>query len=106
MAIDTQAKRYSLLGLVNLDGTVDQSDRQTMLGLYGGVLAGEVSAAVGLVYLSVSAARRPRLTASAARRPSLTASAGRRPRLTASAARCPRLTASTARRPYITVTED
>jgi hypothetical protein len=47
MAIDTAAKRASVLGfalvpllLVPPDGVIDQGDRQTLLHLYSGVLAG------------------------------------------------------------------
>jgi hypothetical protein len=45
MAVDTEAKRMSLLGfggedlLPIPDGSIDQADRQTLLGLYGGILA-------------------------------------------------------------------
>jgi hypothetical protein len=45
MAIDTPAKRASALSvgkafrLVPPDGTIDQADRQTISGLYGGILA-------------------------------------------------------------------
>ena len=86
MAIDSAAKRASIAGFIIPDGTLSQGDRQTIAGMYGGILAAAVSVAVGLVYLSVSAARQPYATVSAARRPYITASA--------------------ARRPYITVTED
>ena len=86
MAIDSAAKRASIAGFIIPDGTLAQADRQTIAGMYGGILAAAVSVAAGLVYLSVSAARRPYITASAARQPYATVSA--------------------ARRPYITVTED
>ncbi len=45
MAIDTAKKRASALSfgrlyrLVPPDGTIDQADRQTIAGLYGGILA-------------------------------------------------------------------
>ena len=38
MAIDTQAKRASVLDIVQPDGTIGQADRQTVLGIYGGIL--------------------------------------------------------------------
>ena len=41
MAIDTQAKRASVLHIVQPDGTIAQADRQTALRVYGGILAGE-----------------------------------------------------------------
>ena len=40
MAIDTAKKRYSMLGIMMPDRTIDQADRQTLLDLYGGILAG------------------------------------------------------------------
>ena len=40
MAIDTQAKRASVLYIVQPDGTIAQADRQTLLRVYGGILAG------------------------------------------------------------------
>ncbi len=41
MAVDTVKKRASVLGIVWPDANgIDQSDRQTILGVYGGVLAG------------------------------------------------------------------
>ena len=83
----TQQELYSWLGLTTLDGTIDRSDLQTWVGLWGGVLsAAAAGAASGLVHLSVSDPRRPYLTVSAAR--------------------VPYITVTTPRRPYITVTED
>lgn len=82
MAVNTRAKRYSLLGLLDLGGGIDQADRQTLLGLYGGILASQAVAAVGVIHLSVSAARQPYLTVSAARQPYTTVSAARRPYIT------------------------
>ena len=38
--IDDQVKRASVLGIVQPDAGIDQSDRQTLLGVYGGILAG------------------------------------------------------------------
>jgi len=45
MAIDTAKKRNSALAFSTMllpipDGTIDQADRQTLLYLYGGILAG------------------------------------------------------------------
>ena len=39
MAIDSAAKRASVLDVFIPDGTVDQADRQTALEVYGGILA-------------------------------------------------------------------
>ena len=39
MAIDTVAKRASVLGIVQPDGTIDQGDRQTLLDVYAGICA-------------------------------------------------------------------
>jgi hypothetical protein len=55
MAVDTKEKRLSFLNaylpwwttLPEADGTIDQDDRQHLLGLYAGILAGE--AAAGMV---------------------------------------------------------
>ncbi len=42
MAVDTVKKRASVLGIVWPDANgIDQADRQTILGIYGGVLAVE-----------------------------------------------------------------
>jgi len=43
MAIDTQAKRASVLHIIQPDGTIAQTDRQTILWVYGGILSGELS---------------------------------------------------------------
>lgn len=51
MAVDSAQKRQSLLGLLTVDGTIDYSDRLTLLGLYGGIGAPgtyEVSVTDGL----------------------------------------------------------
>ena len=39
MAVDSKTKRYSLLGLLNLDGSIDEGDRLTLLDLYSGIAA-------------------------------------------------------------------
>lgn len=47
MAVDTKAKRFSMLNFGSIstdllpapDGTIDQADRQHLLDLYGGILA-------------------------------------------------------------------
>lgn len=44
MALDTAKKRHSALTFRRHypplpDGTIDQADRQTLIGLYGGILA-------------------------------------------------------------------
>jgi hypothetical protein len=81
----TQQELQSWLGLILVDATIDRSDLQTWVGLYGGVLsAAEVAAvlATRLVYLSISAARQPYLTVSAAREPYLSVSAARQPYIT------------------------
>ena len=80
---NSTAKRYSLLGLLYIDGTVSASDRLTLLGLYGGIPAGGAAAlATGVVVLSVSAARRPSISVGNARRPAVGISAARRPVIT------------------------
>lgn len=43
MAIDTRAKRQSVLGLPTPGGGVTQSDRQTILWIYGGIEASELT---------------------------------------------------------------
>ena len=47
MAIDSLAKRNSVLSVTTTllpipDSTIDQADRQTVLRVYGGILAGSV----------------------------------------------------------------
>ena len=82
---NSTAKRYSLLGLLYIDGTVSASDRLTLLGLYGGIPAGGAvtpTLATGVVVLSVSAARRPSISVGTARRPAVGISAARRPVIT------------------------
>jgi len=49
MAIDTLAKRNSVISVNSVilpipDGTIGQNDRQTVLRVYGGILAGAVVA--------------------------------------------------------------
>ena len=51
MAIDTLAKRASVLNIASLqlpipDGTISQGDRQSLLRVYTGILAGVVAVAV------------------------------------------------------------
>ncbi len=45
MAIDSKVKRASVLGTIVPDGAFDQGDRQTILDIYRGILAGEIEAA-------------------------------------------------------------
>lgn len=40
MAVDSQAKRASVLWVVQPDSTIDQGDRQTVARVYRGVSAG------------------------------------------------------------------
>ena len=54
MAVDTQIKRASVLGIVQPDATIDQGDRQTLLGVYAGILA---VLADGLVSIAWSVTR-------------------------------------------------
>lgn len=58
MAIDTAAKRASAMAIgmgsmgIDLpipDGTIDQADRQTLLGLYGGILASNAAIVIYIV---------------------------------------------------------
>ena len=51
MAIDTQAKRASVLYVIQPDGTIAQADRQTILQVYGGILAEEAVAATPEIVL-------------------------------------------------------
>lgn len=56
MAVDTAAKRLSMLSfgytgcLVIPDGSIDQGERQTLLGLYSGILFGSATIPVGVAY--------------------------------------------------------
>lgn len=43
MAVDSQVRRASVLGIVQPDGTIAQTDRQTLLWVYGGIAAGDAS---------------------------------------------------------------
>lgn len=60
--MNTAAKRYSAIGtllpFLRLpplpDGSIDQADRQTLTGMYGGILAGEAVAPPAAVELSSS----------------------------------------------------
>ncbi len=52
MAIDTAAKRASVAGMIIPDGTLDQGDRQTIAGFYGGILA---TAAVAVDFVKITA---------------------------------------------------
>ena len=44
MAIDTAAKRASVMHMIIPDGSIDQADRQTITWMYGGILASALSA--------------------------------------------------------------
>jgi hypothetical protein len=46
MAIDSRQKRASVAGIVEPDGTIDQGDRQTITGIYRGILAAAAAEAV------------------------------------------------------------
>lgn len=59
MAVDTKAKRFSMLNFGSIstdllpdpDGTIGQADRQHLLDLYGGILAAAPAAATpGIEY--------------------------------------------------------
>ena len=55
MAIDTVAKRNSVLSVNSYilpipDGTIGQDDRQTLLRVYGGILAVAVADALGRLH--------------------------------------------------------
>lgn len=70
MAVDTQAKRFSMLGFANtlislalVDGSVSDSDRSTWLTLYGGIALDAPVVVVG-----GGTSRRTTLTAHAVRR--------------------------------------
>lgn len=55
MAIDTEDKRMSMLSLHTSrivpqpDGAIDQNDRQTLLGRYGGLLWTSLTASKGAI---------------------------------------------------------
>ncbi len=54
MAIDTLAKRNSVISVNSIilpipDGTIGQDDRQTLLRVYGGILAEAAAVAVALI---------------------------------------------------------
>ncbi len=67
MAVDTVKKRASVLGIVWPDANgIDQAERQTILGVYGGVLAGELAVASGLISVVITGAR-PGAAASASK---------------------------------------
>lgn len=42
MAVDSAAKRKSVLGVIVPDSSISQFDRQTMLEVYGGIAAAEL----------------------------------------------------------------
>lgn len=48
--IDSQVKRASVLGIVQPDAGIDQGDRQTLLGIYRGILAGALLVYAGDLY--------------------------------------------------------
>lgn len=49
MAVDSKIKRASVLHLIVPDGTIAQFDRQTVAEIYGGILAGAITLASGIV---------------------------------------------------------
>ncbi len=51
MAIDSAVKRASVAGFIIPDGTLDQGDRQTIAGMYRGILA---TAAVVSAFLAIT----------------------------------------------------
>jgi len=55
VALDTARKRASVLGIVWPDGSFDQGDAQTICGIYGGILAGALTLAVGSITAYVTA---------------------------------------------------
>jgi hypothetical protein len=55
--IDSAAKRASVLGYIIPDGTLDQGDRKTIAGFYGGILAGAIAIATGLLRVAFSASK-------------------------------------------------
>ena len=59
MAIDTLAKRNSVLSVNSYilpipDSTINQADRQTVLRVYGGILADAATAAVKFLHDRIS----------------------------------------------------
>lgn len=53
MAIDSRAKRQSILGLPTPGGGITQSDRQTLLLIYGGIEAGELTVVTEVLSFTV-----------------------------------------------------
>ena len=59
MAIDTSDKRMSMLSwhggrnIPQPDGTLDQNDRQTLLGRYGGILWASTVIATGQTLINI-----------------------------------------------------
>ena len=54
MAVDSAVKRASIARFIIPDGTLDQGDRQTIAGMYSGILATASSVATGVVYATVT----------------------------------------------------
>jgi len=62
MAIDTRAKRFSILGfgrvwkspVLTPDGSFDQADRQHLLHGYSGILWGAAASVIGKVCVSIT----------------------------------------------------
>jgi len=59
MAIDTLAKRNSVIAVSSVilpipDGTIDQADRQTLLRVYGGILASGAIAGLARLHEKIS----------------------------------------------------
>ncbi len=85
MALDTIAKRNSLLGLGLLDGVFTASDRQAMLGrmkglrVYGGIAFGTSVVTGAIVRIGVATARAPAIGVSSARVPAIGVSTARVP---------------------------
>lgn len=65
MAVNTRAKRQSVLGLPTPGGGINQSDRQTVAGIYGGILAAEAVAAALVQITSLAVAEYIAITSSA-----------------------------------------
>lgn len=56
MAVDSALKRAAVIGLVQPDSTIAQADRYTVVGVYGGLVAGgDVTAPADVTSLELSA---------------------------------------------------
>ena len=82
MAIDTAAKRASVVHMIIPDGTLGQADRQTVAWMYGGILAGALAVVTTGIITATFTAATPGVTVTGTR-PGVTAT-GTTPSITES----------------------